>query len=62
MKELNIGGIFVAPIVGYLVIASLIYLLVARRFLRTMEHHFWHPTLVRISVFILIITLVVFLF
>ncbi len=60
MKELDIGGIFMAPMVGYLVIASLIYLLVARQYLIKMERYFWHPTLVRISVFILIITLVVF--
>ena len=62
MKELNIGGIFFAPIVADLFFASLIYLVVRRLALRSEgEQRIWHPPLFNLCVFIIILSLLVLL-
>ena len=59
MKELNVGGIFLAPMVGYLTAALLIYLLFVRRFLTRWEGQVWNPVLFRVAIFIILLTLLI---
>ncbi|MDR0533757.1 MAG: DUF1656 domain-containing protein [Verrucomicrobiales bacterium] len=61
MRELNIFGIFVTPMVAYLIVAAVLYFIV-RRWLRRFrpEQYFWHPKLVEFCVFLIILSLVVF--
>jgi hypothetical protein len=62
MKELNIGGIFLAPMVGYLVIAYALYWFVERRFLTDIERRVWHPPLFRLCVFVILLAVVALFF
>jgi hypothetical protein len=62
MKELNIGGVFLAPMVGYLAGAILLYLLVTRRLLPDLEKRVWHPPLFRLALFVILLTVLVLLF
>ncbi|SDT95260.1 Protein of unknown function [Verrucomicrobium sp. GAS474] len=62
MKEWNIGGVFLAPIVGYLVAAIALYLGTRSLFLRDIERRVWHPSLFKLSVFIILLTVIVLLF
>ena len=61
MKELDIGGVFLAPMVGYLAAACVLYWLVARRFLADIERKVWHPPLFRLCLFVILLTAVVVL-
>jgi uncharacterized membrane protein len=61
MKELNVGGVFVAPMVGYLVIACGLYLVVRRRFLPGIERRVWHPALFKLALFVILLTVVALL-
>ncbi len=62
MKELSVGGVFLAPMVGYLAGAVLLYMLVTRRFLRNLEKRVWHPPLFRLALFVILLTVLVLLF
>lgn len=62
MKEINVGGVFLAPMVGYLAGAGLLYWLVARRFLKDIERRVWHPPLFRLCLFVILLAVVAFLF
>jgi protein AaeX len=61
MRELNIFGIYVTPMLAYLIIAALLYWLI--RYLTRnfhMEKYFWHPKLVQFCLFIVVLALVIF--
>lgn len=63
MAELNIAGVYVAPIVGYCVIAGILFLVC--RSLLTLVGFWrlvWHPGLFEIGLFVSILSLLVFLF
>jgi hypothetical protein len=62
VKELNIGGIFFAPMVGYLAAATLLYLWIARRYLRGIERRVWHPPLFKLALFLILLTALALLF
>ncbi len=63
MTELNIAGVYVAPIVGYCVVAGILFLLC--RWVLTMIGFWrlvWHPGLFEVGLFVSILSLVVFSF
>ncbi|MET1028886.1 MAG: DUF1656 domain-containing protein [Dongiaceae bacterium] len=63
MTELNIAGVYVAPIVGYVTIAAILFLLC--RWILTLTGFWrfvWHPGLFEVSLFLSILSLVVFSF
>ncbi len=62
MKELNVGGVFLAPMVGYLAGACLLYWLLTRRLLADVERKVWHPPLFRLCLFVILLTFLVLLF
>ena len=61
MREFNFFGIFMSPMVAYLAIAIVLYVL-ARRWISQawIERYFWHPKLVQFCLFMIILSLVVF--
>ena len=63
MAELNIAGVYVAPIIGYCALASILFL-VARVILTLVGFWrlVWHPGLFEVSLFLSILSLVVFFF
>jgi len=62
MIEMNIGGVFFSPMVGYLVAAGLLYAWIARRFLRDIDRYVWHPPLFKLALFLILLTLLNLLF
>jgi len=62
MKEINIGGIYIAPIAGDLLIACLLYVVIGH-YLRgaAMERRIWHPQLFRLCIFIIILSVLTLL-
>ena len=63
LKEINIFGIFVAPFVGYLFAALLIFIPVRILFDRYAIHRWvWHRPLFDISIFVIILSLIGLMF
>jgi hypothetical protein len=63
LKEINLYGIFIAPFVGYLVAALLIFIPVRILFDRyEIQRWVWHRQLFDISVFIIILSLIGLMF
>lgn len=63
LKEINLDGIFVAPFVGYLVFALLIFLPVRMVFDRySVQRWVWHRPLFDISIFMIILSLIGLMF
>ena len=63
LKEINLDGIYVAPFVGYLFFALLIFVPVRILFDRyQIQRWVWHRQLFDISVFIIILSLIGLLF
>jgi L-asparagine transporter-like permease len=63
LKEINIDGVFLAPFVGYLCIALLIFVPVRMLFDRYAIHRWvWHRPLFDVSVFIIILSLIGLMF
>jgi hypothetical protein len=59
LKEINLDGIYVAPFVGYLFFALLIFIPVHILFDRyEIQRWVWHRQLFDISVFIIILSLI----
>ncbi|HEY8967271.1 MAG TPA: DUF1656 domain-containing protein [Candidatus Methylacidiphilales bacterium] len=62
MKEWNIGGVFLAPLAGYLAVTVALYFGTRSFFLRDIERRVWHPSLVKVCLFLVLLALVSFLF
>ena len=63
LKEINIEGVYVAPFVGYVFVALLIFIPVRLLFDRyAIQRWVWHRPLFDISVFIIILSLIGLMF
>jgi hypothetical protein len=63
LKEINLEGIFVAPFVGFLFMALLIFIPVRMLFDRyEIQRWVWHRQLFDISVFMIILSLIGLMF
>jgi hypothetical protein len=63
LKEINLEGVFVAPFVGFLFFALLIFIPVRILFDRyEIQRWVWHRQLFDISVFIIILSLIGLMF
>jgi hypothetical protein len=63
LKEINLDGVFVAPFVGFLFFALLIFIPVRILFDRyQIQRWVWHRQLFDISVFIIILSLIGLMF
>ena len=63
LKEININGVFVAPFVGFLFLALLIFIPVRMLFDRyQIQRWVWHRQLFDIAVFIIILSLIGLMF
>lgn len=59
LKEINIGGVFFSPFVGYLVLALIIFIPLRAQFDRwAIQRYVWHRPLFDISVFIIIVSII----
>jgi hypothetical protein len=63
LKEINLEGVYVAPFVGFLFLALLIFIPVRMIFDRyQIQRWVWHRQLFDISVFIIILSLIGLMF
>ena len=63
LKEINIEGVFVAPFVGYLAAAIIIFVPVRLLFDRwQIQRYVWHRQLFDMSVFVIILSLIGLMF
>jgi protein AaeX len=60
ISEVNLGGVFVAPIVIYGVVAALIFVVLRFVLARTgILQQVWHPALFEVAMFLSIVSLLV---
>jgi hypothetical protein len=63
LKEINLDGVFVAPFVGFLFLALLIFIPIRILFDRyRIQRWVWHRQLFDISIFIIILSLIGLMF
>jgi len=63
LKEINLGGVFIAPFAGYLLVALLIFIPVRILFDRyAIQRWVWHRPLFDISVFVIILSIIGLMF
>lgn len=63
MKEINLDGVYMAPFVGDLAAALLIFWLLRRVLIHhRIEERVWHPQLFNLSIFVIILSVIVLLF
>lgn len=63
LKELNIGGVFLSPFVGYLVAALVIFYPLRLLFDRwAIQRYVWHRPLFDLSIFVIILSIIGLLF
>ena len=63
LKEINIGGVYVSPFVGYLAAALLIFFPLRMLFDRwALQRYVWHRPLFDLSVFVIILSLIGLMF
>jgi hypothetical protein len=59
MKEIDLGGIYIAPFALDLVIALVIYFLIRRFFpVKLIEQKVWHPQLFHLCVYAIILSII----
>ncbi len=63
LKEINIGGVYVSPFVGYLLVALILFFPLRRLFDRwAIQRYVWHRPLFDIAVFMIILSLIGLIF
>ena len=63
LKEIDLEGIYVAPFVGYLFVALLVFIPVRMLFDRwAIQRWVWHRPLFDISIFVIILSLIGLMF
>lgn len=60
IKEINLGGVYLSPLVGYMAAAAIAWWLACRIFAWIGLYRLvWHPTLFNLSLYVILLAIIV---